>query len=201
MDANMGKMHIIKTNPMLNLQFKSKKTTQVICRLLSKNNGSMNYMKLIKELYLIDRICLDRFNRVLTGDTYFSMQHGPVLSTVLDKINSSQLTEDSYWDKYIKRKGPYKIALIETKCSNSELSPREVAIIDEVCEKFRKIDKWDIVTWCHDNLKEWKKPTLGRDQIFIADILKALGKTNSEITEIEEEINSAEFAKKAFSDE
>ena len=186
---------------MLNLQFKSKKTTQTICRLLSSNNGNMNYMKLIKELYLIDRICLDRFNRVLTGDTYFSMKHGPVLSNVLDKISSSQLSEDSYWDKYIKRKGPYKLTLIETKRSNSELSPREIAIIDEVSEKFRKMNEWDIVNWCHDNLKEWKEPTFGRDQIFIADILKALGKTNSEITEIEEEINSAEFAKKAFSDE
>jgi len=185
---------------MIATQFNSKKTTQVVCRLLHKSDGKMNYMKLIKELYIIDRVCLDKWNRSVTGDIYFSMGKGPVLSNVLNKIHS-QAIEDEYWDKYVKRSGIYDISLKTDKIRSEELSAREKKVIDEIFAQFEDFNQWQIVDWCHDNLSEWKDPKGGRAQIFIKDILKALGKTKEEIKEIEEEIKSIEFAKKAFDDE
>src|ERR1022692_1541243 len=43
----------------------------------------MNYMLLIKLLYLLDRRALSLWGRPVTGDDYFSMKYGPVLSEVL----------------------------------------------------------------------------------------------------------------------
>ncbi len=158
-------------------------------------------MKLMKELYLIDRTYLDRWNRVLTGDIYFSMKNGPVLSNVLNNINSSVITEDKYWAKHISRSGNYNISLKTDKHPSNELSTREKKVIDEIFVKFKDMTEWDIVEWCHQNLKEWTALEDGRAQIFIEDILKALGKTKEELAEIQKEISSFEFAKKAFSDE
>ena len=186
---------------MIITRFNSKKTTQAACRLLHKNGGKMNYMKLIKELYLIDRTCLDGWHRTLTGDTYFSMKEGPVLSNVLDNISSFLPTGDSYWTKYIRSNSRYNVSLETDNCPNSEFSARERKVIDEIYIKFKDMNEWALVEWCHRNLSEWTDIQEGRVQIFIKDILKALGRTKEEIDEIEKEISSAEFAKEMFNDE
>jgi len=187
---------------MTTTKFNSQKATQIVYRLLEQNGGHMNYMKLIKELYLIDRICLDRFSRTLTGDIYFSMKNGPVLSNVLDKISSPELLdEDDYWQKYLRRRGFYELSTTDNKCPHNELSQRELRVVDDVFKQFQHKNHWEVVDWCHENLPEYEKREQGRAQIFIQDILRALGKTREEIIGIIKEIESVEFAKNAFNNE
>ena len=102
---------------MIRFKFSEIKATQAAAFLLKANGGKMNYMKLIKLLYLADREALSRWERPITGDSYVSMDNGPVLSKVLDKINSGKnpAGEKSYWHDYISSPENYNIKLLEKK--------------------------------------------------------------------------------------
>jgi hypothetical protein len=58
-------------------KFNERKAVQAAGRLILQN-GEMNYMALIKLLYLIDRESLLRFGRSITGDKVVAMKQGPV---------------------------------------------------------------------------------------------------------------------------
>ena len=99
-------------NNEIRFKFNEKKTAQAVTVFLKKNGREMSYMKLIKLLYLVDRQALRLWERPLTGDIYFSMKHGPVLSNVLDIINNGEDPDDnSYWYKYITAPSNYKVKL------------------------------------------------------------------------------------------
>jgi uncharacterized phage-associated protein len=78
---------------MLNLSFDESKATEAAAFLLSRSDQTMNYMKLIKLLYLADREALIRWGRPISTDRYVSMKHGPVLSNVLNLISFGSLSE------------------------------------------------------------------------------------------------------------
>ena len=67
--------------------FDEKKATQAAACFLKLADGGLNYMVLIKDLYLADRQALAGWGRSITNDKYYSMKCGPVLSNVLDQIN------------------------------------------------------------------------------------------------------------------
>ncbi len=46
-------------------EYREEKTTQLAAYLLSKHNGRMEYIKLIKLLYMIDRAALDKWGEPL----------------------------------------------------------------------------------------------------------------------------------------
>jgi uncharacterized phage-associated protein len=71
----------------MRLRFNEAKATQAAARLLRNRGGTMSYMKLIKLLYLADREALASWGRPITTGNYVSMDKGPVLSHVLDRIN------------------------------------------------------------------------------------------------------------------
>lgn len=183
---------------MITFKFNEIKTTQVAALFLKKNKGKMNYMKLIKLLYLADREALARWERPLTGDSYFSMKKGPILSSVLDIINNGKsICENSYWYKYISEPADYEISL-EKEPQSDELSKRELELINEIYDKYKDVNKWDMVDICHKILPEWEHPGESSIPIRIEDILKAVNKTEREIEIIEEEISNLEYIQKVL---
>lgn len=185
---------------MLNFKFNNAKTTEAAALLLKKNGGSMNYMKLIKLLYLIDRETLTRWGRPVTGDYYVSMKHGPVLSNVLDLINcGDDPSHESIWHKYITSPSDYSISLKKGEIPQlSELSKRERKVIDEIFEKYENADQWKMVDICHDLLPEWEDPGGSSTLIRVEAILKAVKKTDAEIREIESEVDHLNFVDKVL---
>jgi len=62
----------------------------------------MNYMRLLKLLYIADREMLAQHAQPITGDRVVAMERGPVLSRTYDLILGK--TEDATeWAKFIKR--------------------------------------------------------------------------------------------------
>ena len=51
----------------INFKFDERKAAQVAGRLISQGGGEMNYMALLKLLYLIDREALLRWGKTITG--------------------------------------------------------------------------------------------------------------------------------------
>ncbi|MCX6350119.1 MAG: Panacea domain-containing protein [Candidatus Aureabacteria bacterium] len=176
-------------------KFPIKKATQVVCRFLQQNGSRMNHIKLMKELYLAERHAIVEWGHPLLGDNYFSFDAGPILSSVLDLINSKgRSAENPYWNAYVSKREVNQIKSLG-HCPDDELSEREIKLIDSISAKFRQQDEWDVVRYCHRHLKEWKDPQGTPETITIADILRSAGKNNKEIEDIEDEIKSIDYAK------
>src|SRR5690242_6025860 len=94
------------------MRFNEKKATQAAAQFLRLANGRMNYMKLIKLLYIADREALLRWGRPITTDVYFSMKHGPVLSEVLDLISEGPdpFFGETFWSRHISKED-YDVSL------------------------------------------------------------------------------------------
>lgn len=169
------------------------KTTQDAALFLKLNDGKLNYMKLIKLMYLADREALSRWERPLTGDSYFSMKNGPILSNVLDWISSGKPPgEELYWTRHISNPTEYNVSLKKDP-GESELSKREIDLIKEIDEKYKEFNQWEMVDICHKILPEWENPGATSIPIKIEDILKTTGKTDREIFLIEEDIANLEY--------
>jgi uncharacterized phage-associated protein len=165
-------------------RFREDKTTQAAAILLELSGGRMNYMKLIKLLYLVDRTALSSWGQPVSFDLYVSMNQGPVLSRTLDLINEGRRPgHTSYWNEHISSPQGYSVRLIHPTDAD-KLSDAEVDLIHEVYEQFGHMDKWDLVDLLHRELGEWKHPHGSCTAIGYEDILKAVGKDETELSAI-----------------
>ena len=82
--------------------FDHKKATQALNFLALMQDGSINKMKAIKLVYFVDRYHLRKYGRLVTNDTYYAMEHGPVGSGVKD-IAESSLVLDQHEEQYASR--------------------------------------------------------------------------------------------------
>ena len=179
--------------------FKEKKTTQAAALLLSLNRGKMNYLKLLKLLYIADREALLRYGRPITYDNYVSMDYGPVLSQTLNIINGCAMPERSiYWSEFISKPENYEIKLLK-ESPTDELSPREKKLIEEVFREDGAKDQWELVKITHD-LPEWQDPLGSAIPIDYRDILRAGNKTEGEIADILQSIESLAVTEEILSE-
>ena len=183
---------------MITLRFNEVKTTQIASLFIKKAGGRLNYTKLIKLLYLTDREAFRLWERPLTGDSYFSMPKGPILSKTLDLINYEENPEDkSFWYRFISKEN-YNVTSIDEPGSG-ELSKREIDLIDRIHEKYKDKNQWQMIDICHDVCPEWEHPGDTSIPIRIDDILAHLNKTERDIEVIEEEISNFKYANSLFS--
>src|SRR5258708_32591483 len=87
----------------MNFRFQIGKAMEASCELLQRAGGQLNIMKLVKLIYLLDRLSLDRRNIPVVGGDYLSMRNGPITSEMMDMINAGRLfgAKDACWDKWI----------------------------------------------------------------------------------------------------
>ena len=160
---------------MLNLSFDESKATEAAAFLLSRSDQTMNYMKLIKLLYLADREALIRWGRPISTDRYVSMKHGPVLSNVLNLISFGSLSEKTgSWSSLI-----------------SKLSVAERKLLDEIWGKYGALDEWDLVDLLHD-VGEWQDPHGTSVPISYSEILRAGGRSEDFIAAVEGELSAVD---------
>ena len=176
------------------LQFNEKRATQAAGVLLSmRESRSLNYMLLIKLLYLADRESLLRWGSPLTGDRYYSMEFGPVLSKTHDLITEMQPPEESsFWLKHIQRSG-YDVKLLADP-GNEELSEADELLLRELFvthQEYYDRNPFEFVGYLHRTLPEYKQVEKGeRTPLDYHDILVAGGKTIDEIMDIESDLRN-----------
>ena len=176
--------------PPRRLQFNEQKATEAACRFLALANGQMNYMKLIKLLYLLDRMALLEFGRPVTCDRFYSMKQGPVLSNVHDLITEMPLPEEeSYWACHISEPTRFAVSM-KRDPGNAALSEAEEEFIQSVWQQYGGYDEWTLVKLLHKTLPEWTEVTEGRVDLPYRDILAVGHKSDEEIAEIENELES-----------
>lgn len=177
-------------------RFREDKATQAAALLLGWAGGSMNYMKLIKLLYLADRRALTRWGRPITFARAVSMKHGPVLSEVLDLINEGNPPGTrSLWNGAVSTPANYEVRL-NRHCPADDLSDAEEAVLAEVFGEFGGLEPWALVDLLHRTLPEWI-PTSGAIRIQYRDILLNDGWTDAEVAEVESELENVALMERA----
>lgn len=161
--------------------FNEQKVAQMAAYLLHKRGGRMSHLKLMKLMYLADRVSYDRYGDSITGDCAVSMPHGPVLSQTLNLVDGN--VESASWSSWITDKENHEVSLIRTVEPSmlGELSEADLEILDEVFSTFGHMRRFEIRDFTH-TLPEWKNPNGSSIAIETQDIFKALGKGAQQIT-------------------
>lgn len=166
----------------MNFRFQISKATEASCEFLQRAGGQLNIMKLVKLLYLLDRLSLDRRGIPVVGGDYLSMRNGPVTSEVLDLVNEGRLYQeaDHRWENCISDRANHEVALLQMP-EREQVSNAEVKLLDEIWAEHGGKSQWQLVDWCHDHCKEWTPVSGGKSPISVEQIGAALGKTDEEI--------------------
>ena len=160
--------------------FDERKAAAAAAYVLSLEGGQMDYLRLIKLLYLAERESLARFGRPIVGDTYYSLDHGPILTRVLDLIKHP--TGPGPWADQIQVAGRYA-ARLKKEPDLGPLSEAEIELLKEAVTVYQMFDRWHLRDLSH-GLPEWKDPGGTRIEITVEEILQVLGKTPEQIEEI-----------------
>jgi uncharacterized phage-associated protein len=166
--------------------FNEEKTTEAASIFLELCGGEMKYIKLLKLLYLLDRLALQKWERPVTNDDYFSLDFGPVLSQTYDIIKRSRFYA-GYWDQYIETISYKKVRLKGNGPKISKLSDAEIQLIHQIYKEFGKIDAFRLAELTHE-LPEYQEPHGSSIPIKLADVLSALNYSEQDIERISSEL-------------
>ncbi|MES0492073.1 MAG: Panacea domain-containing protein [Leptospirales bacterium] len=184
-------------------KFEIKKILQIINIFLEKSNGSINYTKLIKLLYIADKEFLKKWDYTITGDMYSSLKSGPVLSKVYDLIKGkSSDNEQVLWDSLFITHD-YELCQLHTnKLGTDQLSKAEIKAMNDVFELYKNSSYTDLINLTHDKSKfpevKWEEAGESSLDLPIEDLLKSLDRSTEEIEELLAEWDSQEKEKEFF---
>ena len=172
----------------ISFSFDEVKATQAAAHLTALEGGNINYMKLIKLLYLADRNAITQRGNPIVGGHYVSMKNGPVLSRVLDIIKPGGVVA-AYWKQHIDEAHNYHVRL-KGPPPTGDLSEREIEWLDKVYSVYGSLDEWQLVEFTH-LLPEWKDPGKSVLPIRVEKILESAKASQEEISAIEAETGAA----------
>jgi uncharacterized phage-associated protein len=137
----------------------------------------MNYMRLLKLLYIADRESMREVGRPITGGAVMAMERGPVLEEVYDLIRG-QHREMPLWAEFL-RKQHYTLELCRDP-DVGKLSRYEIAKLQEIAKTHEDDDEWALSQLTH-NFEEWKKNNPGTScrPIPLLDVLEAVGRKDA----------------------
>lgn len=177
------------------MPFSERKITEAAGYLLKLSGGQEFHMKLLKLLYIADRIALARWGFFLSEDFHVSMEHGPVLSNTFDLIKGER--GGDFWRSHISPRVQNKVRLLKPT-STETLSRAEERLLDEVFAQFGRIDRFDLSEMTHTQFPEWRDPGKSSISISPREILEAQNVPDEEIREILQDLRVSENVERAL---
>lgn len=161
------------------------KTTEAASLILKHFGGEINYMKLVKLLYLVDRIAFKRWEQPITYDQYSSLPKGPLGSSTLDLVKENFL-KPNYWCQYITRVGK-NVRIINNYPPIKKLCDAEIELINEILIELGHLNQYQLAE-LSEKLPEWKDPQGSSKPIDLHFYLSCLGFNEKEAERIEYDI-------------
>jgi uncharacterized phage-associated protein len=166
--------------------FNERKAAQAAAYVLKECGGRLEYIKLIKLLYLADRKVFAKLGRTITGDKLVSMEYGPVLSFVYELISSGPPRgRQSEWFQHVSPSEGYFVRLESNADDLDELSAFELSVLNAVIKNYGPMDKWDLIDNVMHKLPEWHDPGSSSSDIDPEEILKAEGWDDEAIKDVQ----------------
>ncbi len=155
------------------------KTIQAICLLLkAMKTDRLEYISILKLLYIADRESLRERGAPITGDVPVAMKNGPVLSAVYGLINREREQDLPLWMRFLHRED-YDLE-VKDDPGIDQLSRYEERKLTEVAQRYATFSWRDLVRVTHE-FEEWKinnpeEEGVNVVRISIDDILRAVGR-------------------------
>jgi uncharacterized phage-associated protein len=163
--------------------------------------GEMNYLVLLKLLYLADRVALSQMGQPITFDSHKSMDHGPVPSITYDLIKGTQAPEHGqYWNEHISPRVNYAVKLT-ARTGVEKLSHAEIDVLRETYAKYGHVEWSEFPKLCHSMLPEWQDPHGSSTPIDYEDILRAVLEDEAEVEAITAELDLMAYVDESLADE
>jgi uncharacterized phage-associated protein len=169
-------------------EFNVRKAVEAASRFVELAGGRIGLVRLMKLLYLAERLSLQRFLYPLFGDRYVSMKHGPVPSRAYDLAKTERQGRPGHiqlWQRHFGLESSHEIILRES-AKPAALSPEDLEIVESVHDEWRAWDTWDMVEHLHAMLPEWKDPNGSSAPIELATLCRALGFSDEDLESVEE---------------
>jgi hypothetical protein len=170
----------------VNFQVNPAKATEAYGRLLEKEGGRADHLRLAKLIYLADRKSLLSRGIPIVGGKYFSLRKGPMISETTDFVNHQNAP--GWKDRISTRSGNEVKLLMQTE--PQILSEAEIEMIDSVVEEHRQKTTEELTEWCHKNCPEYEDVLWARKPITVEKLLKAEKKSEEAISKIVEQAKS-----------
>ena len=160
------------------------KAAQTIAYFALREGGSINVLKAVKLVYLADRESIRLRGHPIQDEPRYSLPHGPVNSTTLDHLNGAYRDSQPAWQEVLQDRAGYDVGLANPELSETDLdqmSPRELAILNDVWDRLGHMDRFDLAEWTHDpdNVLEWEDPNGSNRPIPLERIMAAVGLDHS----------------------
>ncbi len=200
-DGVLARQQMCCITSFVNFRFNIHKATEACLQFISRSDGRINVMRLIKLIYLLDRLSIQRRGVPVVGGVYFSMRNGPVTSELLDLVNAGELAGEtgSRWEELISDRKNHEIAMRRlAKPEREFLSDFEIALIDEIFAEHGDKDQWQLRDWCHQRCGEWTPLQDGRERIDIRELAENVGRSKYDADRIAEEACEANLLALAF---
>lgn len=173
---------ISSSGPSLRFAYDGQKAGELAAQLLQLAGGSMPLLKLLKLMYLADRVSLIETGFPITGDSIVAMEKGPVLSNTYDRLKPAAGSLPFVASE------PGNVSLIEDAPTDGRLSDYELDVAQRIFREFGQMSGDKLIRYLHRAAPEWKAPPAGSSTpIDPADILRAAGKSQDEIDAIAQE--------------
>lgn len=159
----------------------------------------MYVLKLVKLIYLSDRLSMERYGLPITYDDLVSMRHGPVPSRTLNLINGD---ESERWDRWIAGRENHQVCLAKHDFDREdldELSEAVMEIIDEIWDEFGSMNQWELRDYTHEHCPEWEDPQGSSRPIREEKIFTAFGWSDEQAREAQEAIEEQRYMDRFFS--
>src|SRR5271170_3477454 len=116
-------------------------------------------LKSIKMLYIADRQALLEWHRPITGDTFCSLEHGPIVSRIYDLIRGKVGgPEMEFWQNFFNPRQGDTVSLRKSIIVNTKpLSRREKAALRKAFDTIQPLSIGQVIDLVH-KLPEWKNP-------------------------------------------
>lgn len=178
------------------------KLMQMTNYLLKKYDFSLNYTKLIKEMYLADRECIKQTGWSISGDSYRNLPYGPVLTNLYTLIQGKHpdLRIQSKWDSCFLTDAKSLKAKVQI-IPEGELSELEKKILDAIDGQYHSYTYSKMIDIVHDKnvCPEWQNPHGSSSPLTKADIMAAIGFDKDTIAHFEAEEETYTYEKELLS--
>lgn len=178
--------------------FDIRKTIAAAAHLAHKCGGSIEVLYLMKMLYVADRAALLTWHRPITGDKFYSLPHGPIVSRTYDLIKEAVIGSDmDLWSKAFTSRVGNSIT-VRDGVDMDWLSDREIEALDAAHKQLHKMKPGTMIDALHKALPEWRDPKGSCELIHPRDIFLFAGVSEEEVDGIMDELNLIQSAKAAL---
>lgn len=155
--------------------------------LAKEAGGKIDVIYLLKALYLSERRALLTWSRPITGDRFFSLEHGPIMSRIYDMVRERVTGSDmESWSEHFAPRQGNEIVLIK-ESTLEDLSDREIEVLRQSWNEIKDLNFSDLRQLTH-SLPEYEEVGKGARAIDPGTIFEKHGILPEDIFKIESEI-------------